>query len=367
MPKISAVVGSWYGDEGKGQITQKLSYNTNGKVLNVLYNGGMQRGHTVKLNNNRHIFHCFGSGTFVGADTYWGEDFLVDPFATEIEYQKIGFENNIFSNPMCRIVTPYDICLNQVKELSRNKSKHGSCGMGIYETIKRHKEIPLFIKDIFDISFMNNLRKIEDYFYKEIKPYGDFGINYDTINSFKKSIDFLKEHIVFVEDLPYKKYEHIIFEGGQGLLLSQSNMKDYPHLTPSYTGSENIIKMVKDSDIELHYITRPYVTRHGAGPLPTENNLLRHLVPKDLTNQPNNWQDSIRYGNFCIKTIKNSITKDKILWDKRVKCYLDVTQSLYDKNVIIGCKNEVIIKEPLTNLDFVDSIVFHENESLFAN
>lgn len=90
---IKIIVGSSYGDEGKGLATNYFSDNN---TLNVLYNGGPHRGHTVELlDGTRHVFHHFGSGTFKGADTYFDEDFLINPadFVREYhELESMGYE-----------------------------------------------------------------------------------------------------------------------------------------------------------------------------------------------------------------------------------------------------------------------------------
>ena len=80
MANVS-VIGSQYGDEGKGRTVDFVCSNLAGKTLVVRYNGGAQAGHTVVLNNKRHIFSQFGSGTLRGCDTYFAEECLFDPLA----------------------------------------------------------------------------------------------------------------------------------------------------------------------------------------------------------------------------------------------------------------------------------------------
>ena len=91
--KINIVIGANYGDEGKGLVTDKLCYeNRDKKIVNVLFNGGFQRGHTVELlSGQRHVFHHLGSGSYVGADTYFDKDFLIEPFSFIMD--KTDFKN----------------------------------------------------------------------------------------------------------------------------------------------------------------------------------------------------------------------------------------------------------------------------------
>ena len=86
--KVKIVIGSNYGDECKGLATHYFSQcrDSGTRCLNVLFNGGSQRGHTVELKNEyRHIFHHFGSGTLSNADTYFDQNFILNPivFVTE--------------------------------------------------------------------------------------------------------------------------------------------------------------------------------------------------------------------------------------------------------------------------------------------
>lgn len=315
--EIYAVIGANYGDEGKGLVTNWLSEKP-GLTLNILYNGGMQRGHTVERNGcQRHVFHCFGSGTFNGAKTYWAEPFIVDPEAVLIESQQLTCTKlEIYSHPNCRIVTPWDICVNRLKENSRGDLRHGSCGMGIYETIQRNKQVVLTISDCKDPFIVyKKLRLIEEYYHKNLIQNG-FGEYFESlkksisIDNFMIGINWINNNVIYMEN-PWKiQWDTVIFEGGQGLGLSQSNTKDFPHLTPSYTGSEEIVKLIGSRNISIFYVTRPYLTRHGAGPLPDENETLRTNVPHDNTNEPNDYQGNLRFAPLNVSDMKKRIQKD---------------------------------------------------------
>jgi adenylosuccinate synthase len=115
------------------------------------------------------------------------------------------------------------------------------------------------------------------------------------------------------DDAFLSKYEEVIFENAQGLLLSyrEGDM----HTTPSFTGMENINEIAKSisnvEESEICYVTRSYLTRHGAGPFPTECDV-RKLNPDiiDNTNVHNPWQESIRYGMLDINELNERITAD---------------------------------------------------------
>lgn len=360
---IFAVVGANYGDEGKGGVTHWLSSRfKKGQVLNVLYNGGMQRGHTVQYGYKRHVFHCYGSGTFVRAKTYWAKSFLVDPEAAKIEYDSL-FEDApdiIFAHPKCRIVTPWDIITNRYKERFRGSLRHGSCGMGIFETIERDKKISLSLSECFNVfNLYSKLREIEKYYYQKFIEMGlpeDFQkiVEEISIDNFIVSVNWLKSKVVIMESPWNIEWDAVIFEGGQGLALSQSNKADFPHLTPSYTGSEEIVKMCGNRSISVFYVTRPYFTRHGAGPLPNENKNIKKLVLEDKTNESNEFQGTLRYAYFNSEAIKARIKKDITLYSKRPWVTLCMSQS-EDGAALIDITDDKVVYASVKS-DFVGII-----------
>ena len=122
------------------------------------------------------------------------------------------------------------------------------------------------------------------------------------------------------------QFQHLIFETGQGLLLDQDYEAYAPHLTSSKTGIHNPAIFLEKRGLSLDeaiYVTRPYVTRHGNGPLPCEVD--RSELPgvgEDLTNQPNEWQGTLRYAKhesleaFFAPVIRD---RDSLKQDERIE------------------------------------------------
>ena len=144
MKRAKIVIGANYGDEGKGLMTDYFCREAAAQgetCLNVLTNGGPQRGHTVVTPEGiRHIFHHLGSGSFAGADTFFCDAFLINPMIFRGEYEALrraGADFRVFVHPACRWTTPYDMILNQMAEEFRGGKRHGSCGFGIWETVLR--------------------------------------------------------------------------------------------------------------------------------------------------------------------------------------------------------------------------------------
>ena len=144
MRKAKIIIGCNYGDEGKGLAAAQFAAKANGRCLNVLINGGAQRGHTVEAaDGRRHVFHHFGSGTFHGAVSCADKDFIVNPLLYCGERKELaqgfGVLPQLLVSAQCRVSTPYDMMLGQIIEENRGKARHGSCGCGIQETRVRYQ------------------------------------------------------------------------------------------------------------------------------------------------------------------------------------------------------------------------------------
>ena len=102
------VIGSSYGDEGKGLAASFAAKRTGEPCLNVLINGGAQRGHTVDLpDGRRHVFHHFGSAALEGALSCADEDFIVNPLLFALEREELirdfGIVPRLTVSENCRI------------------------------------------------------------------------------------------------------------------------------------------------------------------------------------------------------------------------------------------------------------------------
>ena len=366
MTDYKVVIGANYGDEGKGLASRYFALNAM-KFLVVLFNGSCQRGHTVDLPNDghRHVFHHFGCGTMDGADTYFDQDFIINP--TVFLEEMIDLEEyrpKVYCNPNCRVATPYDVILNRIVEDSRGGNKHGSCGLGVWETKVRY-ECSYFNLSVADMLDFNNfglkdyLLQIRNYFFFE--RLREYGIDYDHIDTYYKDLieseqvienwicvframfckvtlaKLVKDRIIDCKtDKWIDQYDTIIYEGAQGLALDENNHRGFPHLTPSSTTSEVPLKRIakhRDASdtIEIVYVTRSYFTRHGAGYLVNEcsKNNINPMI-EDKTNVPNPYQDSIRYGKFDLKSFEKRVRRDIRKGEEILNYDLDnVTHSVF--------------------------------------
>lgn len=333
MRQIKVVIGSSFGDEGKGLMTDYFcskAQKRGEKCIVVCSNGGSQRGHTVDTSKGEHhVFHHFGSGVFSGAYTYLPEPFIVNPIAFRREYEELaglGYFPTVYVNPDCQVTTPYDMMLNQILEEHRNAAKHGSCGIGIYETIHRSEAgYGTNAKSILQSGNKDFLGIIKEYLPKRISELG-FEIPSDwkailynpgIIDAYLDDCAYMRERIRFATDAVLKLYPNIVFENGQGLLLDRENMEYFPHLTPSHTGIRNSWTIIsrtfvpEEYNLEVCYVTRTYMTRHGAGRFDTE--CPKEFLNPDMmdeTNVPNPHQDTLRYGTLDGNQLIARIEKD---------------------------------------------------------
>lgn len=332
--KVKVVIGGNAGDEGKGLVTDYFaaqSFLSNRRCLNVLSNGGSQRGHTVNLRGGTsHVFHHFGSGTFAGARTYLPSYFIVNPMNFAKEFSELiskGIKiHPLLINENCPLTTPFDMIANMMIEESRGSNRHGSCGCGIWETILRNG---ITVGEFAAKSEEEKIRYLEfvrdDYFRRRISSKGissytkwDHIIyNHNLIPNYIYDFELLISNSLFTDDSILGIYDDIIFENGQGLLLDQ-NIEGYgKNTTPSNTGLKNPAEMIRntlpeDVDVEVVYVSRTYLTRHGVGRFDTEcksEKICSSIIP-DRTNIWNEWQGGLRYGVLDLVDLESRALKD---------------------------------------------------------
>lgn len=320
-----AVIGNNYGDEGKGLAVDYLTLS--GHNLVVRHNGGAQAGHTVDREDGRFVFHELSSGSFNGADTYWANTFFPDLYKLEEEisdFSKVTSNKvKIYASPSCYITLLYDVYLNQKREEKRGADKHGSCGMGIWEATKRSQNgYGITLGEIYSGTaneLASKLSKIEaEYVSSKVAKFGiNEELNLDIFKYASILKDALEKYVVLVDDEQcfLMSYDNVVFEGGQGLLLDTARDDLWPHTTCSRTNLTNPAMILSSHGIKLDeavYVTRSYLTRHGAGPFNEDT----ELDYEDETNVPNPWQDKIRFGRF-----ESSLSLiDRAVKDCRANC-----------------------------------------------
>jgi adenylosuccinate synthase len=318
MNKIQIVLGSLFGDEGKGATVQYLCQEKINKgivPLVIRFSGGPQAGHRVMHNGIDHVCSLLGSGVLLGCPTYLHKDVMIDPISLMNEIkslQQFGINPQVFVHPYCRVIYPDDIYRNQ----NNNKTKKdGTCGCGIYECFKRNLEHP----DIFS-SIACAMVDPKDY----VKL---FGVKRNT-EEFIKACKWLDNycHVRRLDEIE-DNYSSLIFEGSQGLLLDMEN-GFMPNCTPSKVGLNGVPEEYLQN-AEVFLVMRSYLTRHGNGYNPVGEDFVRKYFRnlEEPTNLDNGPQGQFKIGVLDLDLVIRSFDRN----------HLDNYQRMYniEYNVVI--------------------------------
>lgn len=354
--QVKVVIGANFGDEGKGVMTDYFvseALKEGRSPLVIRFNGGAQAAHTVVTPEGiEHVFSHFGAGTLQNAPTYLSQFFISNPILFYQERETLITKLNeklplVFVHPESLVTTPVDMWINQAIELERGNSRHGSCGLGISETVVRneHTDTNYHLR-VNDLLNLNNLTGKLSAIFTEYLPfrleqlgyphlYAKFKeLNVDGITSrFLEDISYFLSNVTISTDNDiFGSYDSLVFEGAQGLLLDQDLEEFAPHITHTSTGIKNVLSIIHASehlsslrdinlgesdtakasqiDMEVCYVTRSYLTRHGAGRMDTELATKPYPRIEDPTNIPNEWQGSLRFGHLDLTQLEAYITKD---------------------------------------------------------
>lgn len=317
-----AVIGANFGDEGKGRTVDYLVSQAGERPLVVRYNSGSQAGHTVLVDGKRHVFSHFGSGTLRGADTLLCHKFVVNPVRFNQEYDQLvslGTTPKVYMSHQIAISTPLDVLLNQIQEYARGNNRHGSCGMGFGETILRYESKP-------DLQW-NSFPELGSYFLQQLIARG-ITPNHDTVHGkvvralmcgdfnwdlYEREVSIMLNRVQLVDEREYLRSRDLIFEGAQGLMLHQ-DYPYFPHVTRCRTGMEDVVELMAKHQVydrvEAFYCTRPYLTRHGAGPMDNELYGKPYEGIQDLTNIHNEYQGTLRFAYLDLNRLRSNIDED---------------------------------------------------------
>ena len=330
QPKTAQVViGAQFGDEGKGKISDGYAAALGADSLVARFNGGAQAGHTVVTpDGQRHVFSHVGSGAFADAATFLSRFFVSNPilFLREIEVlADQGIRPLVHVDPQSPVTTPYDMMINQIVERERGEERHGSCGVGFGETIERNRT-PGYALTVDDLGDVGMLTAKLDVIRRAYAPARLARLGFGEAFAHHASL-FLSDAILdhFVEDArrflqrttvtsiqTATSDRPLLFEGAQGLLLDQDR-GFFPHVTRSNTGLRNVLALADDlglERLEVTYVTRAYLTRHGAGPLPRELPEKPYPGVTDATNVPNAYQGALRFAWLDLDGLGRAIAAD---------------------------------------------------------
>lgn len=282
MGKNVVVLGTQWGDEGKGKVVDLL---TERAQYVVRYQGGHNAGHTLVINGEKTVLHLIPSGilrknvtSIIGNGVVLAPDALMKEMG-ELEARGIPVRERLLLAEACPLILPYHVALDNTREKARGAKTIGTTGRGIgpaYEDKVARRG--LRVSDLFNKeTFAIKLKEVIDYHnYQLVNYYKAEAVDYQATLDYVLSIaDILTAMVVDVSELldnARKRGELIMFEGAQGTLLDIDH-GTYPYVTSSNTTAGGV---ATGSGIGPRYvdyvlgIVKAYSTRVGAGPFPTE-------------------------------------------------------------------------------------------------
>ncbi len=279
--KSVVVLGSQWGDEGKGKIVDLLTEKA-GAVAR--YQGGHNAGHTLVVGGKKTVLHLIPSGILRdGVKCYIGNGVVLAPDALlkemqELEDAGVPVRERLRISPNCPLILPQHVALDQAREQKRGNNKIGTTGRGIgpaYEDKVARRAIRF--ADLFRADFADKLKaNLEFHNFALTQYYGVEAVNFDDTLALAKSWQSaLKDLVADVTgelDTLRKDGKHLMFEGAQGTLLDVDH-GTYPFVTSSNTTAGGACTGTGLGPLYIDYvlgITKAYTTRVGFGPFPTE-------------------------------------------------------------------------------------------------
>jgi adenylosuccinate synthase len=320
--KAFVVVDLGFGDAGKGLMTDYLVRRHEAKLV-VRFNGGAQAGHNVlDAHGREHTFSQLGSGTFVpGVRTHLASPVVVHPTALLVEAERLAAigEPNVLArvsiDPECLVTTPYQQAANRVRERRRAGARHGSCGVGVGETVADALSTPELAVRFGELLRPERLRlRLEALREHKLAEFSN-QVGAAPDSEVDAELSLLRNETVSErwlalatgvaravriagDEAVAEARGSVVFEGAQGVLLDE-HFGFHPFTTWSRCtplGARELLARIGWSHpIETIGVLRAYAVRHGPGPLPTEDPLVAAQT-SERHNQTGPWQGPVRKG-----------------------------------------------------------------------
>lgn len=276
------IVGTQWGDEGKGKIVDFLTEKAD---IVARYQGGNNAGHTVVINNEKYVLHLIPSGILhKGKKCIIGNGVVIDPAALieemdGLKKRGININKNLLISKNAHVIMPYHIAIEKENENKKGNKKIGTTGRGIgpsyTDKVSRHgiRMMDLLNPDVFKEKLSANLSIVNfllENLYKT-KPLNEKEI----YKQYMQYAERLAPYIVDTDVIINKALEagkNVLFEGAQGTLLDIDH-GTYPFVTSSNTiagGACTGLGVGPTKIKKVLGVVKAYTTRVGEGPFPTE-------------------------------------------------------------------------------------------------
>lgn len=275
------LIGTHWGDEGKGKVVDVLSENAKACIR---FQGGHNAGHTLVINDKKFILHLIPSGilrenvkSVIGNGVVVSLDALITEI-TELEENGISLSNKLFISESCHLILPTHIALDQARERKLGNKSIGTTGRGIgpsYEDKISRKGIRLldlknetiFLKKLDSLMEYHNFI-LENYFKTE--RIDSNLVARELLEKYHKISKYIIDTDEYINDLC--KQGGVVFEGAQGTMLDVDH-GTFPYVTSSNTTLSGVVSGTGANMSLIKYglgITKAYSTRVGHGPFPSE-------------------------------------------------------------------------------------------------
>ncbi len=276
------IIGTQWGDEGKGKIVDLL---TDKAVAVVRFQGGHNAGHTLVINGEKTVLRLIPSGILREHVTcYIGNGVVLSPAALlsemdELLSRGINVDERLKVSEACPLVMPYHVAIDQAREEKLGKNKIGTTGRGIGPTYEdKVARRAIRVADLFYPEvFRQKLEAVMEYHNFVLVNYlGKEALSVDDV--YNETMELAKRLLPLVSDVSYDlkvlrdQGAKVMFEGAQGTFLDIDH-GTYPFVTSSNTSAGGAATGTGVGPLALDYvlgIVKAYVTRVGSGPFPTE-------------------------------------------------------------------------------------------------
>nr|WP_298892145.1 adenylosuccinate synthase [uncultured Acinetobacter sp.] len=283
MGKNVVVLGTQWGDEGKGKIVDLL---TDQAAAVVRYQGGHNAGHTLVVGGKKTVLHLIPSGIlrdnvlcFIGNGVVLSPEALIKEMAI-LEEEGVPVKERLRISPNCPLILPNHIALDQAREKKRGNAKIGTTGRGIgpaYEDKVARRAVRVADLIRGGAALEQQLSELLEFHNFQLTQY--YGVEAVALEDVLALCNVWREVLApLVVDVTETLHQYrkagkaIMFEGAQGSLLDVDH-GTYPYVTSSNTTAGGVSSGSGMGPLHLDYvlgITKAYTTRVGAGPFPTE-------------------------------------------------------------------------------------------------
>ena len=350
MGKNVVILGTQWGDEGKGKIVDLL---TDQVACVVRFQGGHNAGHTLVIDGEKTVLHLIPSGILRdGVQCLIGNGVVLSPEALlreirGLEEKGVPVRERLRLSASCPLILPVHVALDQARERARGEAKIGTTGRGIgpaYEDKVARRGVRL--GDLYQRErFAAKLGELLDYHNFVLRNYYnaepvDFQQTLDDMMAYAEELRDMVTDVTEVLHTKRRAGESIMFEGAQGTLLDIDH-GTYPYVTSSNTTAGGTATGSGFGPLYLDYvlgITKAYTTRVGSGPFPTE---LFCEVGERLAERGHEFGSTTgrarRCGWFDAVALKRAIEISSVSGLCLTK--LDVLDGLDEINICIGYRD----------------------------